>query len=352
MNHIRFIPFSLLICGCFLLTNCTPEKQPPRPKPDEPEQPITPQEPEEPDEPEKPIEPEPTPTNSPYIARVLEYRPAPGQFVGKLPLYQEGDTAETMRQKAEQSIAGSQNTLITLGGFGGYVTFAFDHMVPNKEGADLLILGNALYSTTIEGRKGGSCEPGIVMVAYDKNGNRQPDEDEWYELAGSEQSNFALKRNVEITYFYPPADHTPKPGSPAAIVDTEYIRWEDNQGREGYIEKLSIHKQSYYPEWLGHNPLSYHGTQLPPNAIAPDKPGGIWYLMAYDWGYVDNHPNKYEQLNSFDIANAIDKNGQKVTLPGAHFFKVYTAVCQQCGVLGETSTEIRQARDLHEKNSR
>ena len=50
--------------------------------------------------------------------------------------------------------------MIHLGGFGGYVTFRFDHTVANGEGADFKILGNTFA---------GSSEPGIIMVAWDKN---------------------------------------------------------------------------------------------------------------------------------------------------------------------------------------
>ena len=43
--------------------------------------------------------------NSPYISRVWEYSPAPGQFVNELPEYEAGDDANTMRLKAEEQIA-------------------------------------------------------------------------------------------------------------------------------------------------------------------------------------------------------------------------------------------------------
>ena len=48
---------------------------------------------------------------SPYIATVYEYCPAPGQFVNAMPEYREGDTAETMRQKAEEAIAETKSAL-------------------------------------------------------------------------------------------------------------------------------------------------------------------------------------------------------------------------------------------------
>ncbi len=80
---------------------------------------------------------------SPYISRVYEYCPAPGQFVNEMPRYEEGDTYEAILQKAEESISGTNDTMITLGGYGGYVTFGFDHTVVNTPGEkDFRIWGN------------------------------------------------------------------------------------------------------------------------------------------------------------------------------------------------------------------
>ena len=70
-------------------------------------------------------------------------------------------------------------------------------------------------------------------------------------------------------------------------------------------------------------------------------------LYSYAWGYVDNHPNEEVELNSFDISWAVDADGKHVDLPGADFVRVYTGVNQYCGWLGETSTELCRAQDLH-----
>ena len=40
---------------------------------------------------------------SPYITRVLDFRPAVGQFVNQLPEYKEGDTQEDMNRKSTRS---------------------------------------------------------------------------------------------------------------------------------------------------------------------------------------------------------------------------------------------------------
>ena len=71
---------------------------------------------------------------------------------------------------------------------------------------------------------------------------------------------------------------------------------------------------------------------------------------AVEKGYVDNHPNDKEDKISFDIDWAVDREGNPVYLPGVDFIRVYTGVNQQCGWLGETSTEISRAEDLHVKD--
>lgn len=286
---------------------------------------------------------------SPYIASVYEYRPAPGQFVNLMPQYEDGDTEESMRKKAEECISGTNNIMITLGAYGGYVTFGFDHTVMNVPGEkDFLIQGNAFYSDipSYGNEKGGSSEPGIVMVAYDTNMNGKPD-DEWYELAGSEYNASATIHGYRIVYYRPNSDKEPSPDITGTITDQTYIPWEDNQGSSGYVAKNMYHSQSYYPLWLKDDELVFEGTLLPPNGKDESGFGTYWVLYAYPWGYVDNQPNEEEDLTSFDIDWAVDGDGNPVHLPGVDFVRVYTGVNQYCGWLGETSTEISHARDLH-----
>ena len=115
---------------------------------------------------------------SPYITKVYEYRPAPGQFVNELPRYTEGDTEESMRQKVEDCLAYDARTMVSLGGYGGYIVVGFDHTIVNRPGEyDFKILGNAFYANDNprpDAPLGGSSEPGIVMVSVDTNGNGVP----------------------------------------------------------------------------------------------------------------------------------------------------------------------------------
>lgn len=265
------------------------------------------------------------------ITTVFDFLPSYGQFVNDLPKYEEGDTQEIMNAKALKSL--SNSNMISLGGFGGYVVFGFDHTIVNVPGKrDFKVLGNAFKN---------SSEPGIIMVAYDKNQNGKPDEDEWYEIAGSEYNNKKTIRNYEMTFFKPSAELDAQTGN----ID-EYVAYTNNQGEKGYKPKNQFHKQSYYPLWIKQNSITFKGSKLPNNAVDSNGQGNMWVLPDFEFGYVDNHPNNDDE-SAFDIAWAVDKNGKKVHLPGIDFVKVYTAMDQEAGWLGETSTEVAGAHDLH-----
>ncbi len=285
---------------------------------------------------------------SPYISRVYDYHPAPGQFINEMPRYEEGDTYEAILQKAEESISGTNDIMISLGGYGGYVTFGFDHTVMNIPGEkDFRIWGNCFYELLQPDKKGGSSEPGIVMVSYDTNCNGIPD-DEWYELAGSEYNSPLTLHDYSITYFPPDPARDIIADEDNSLSDIHYIRWTDSYGAEGYMAKNIFHNQEYYPEWLDHDAaMTFHGSILAPNGVDISGNGSYYVLYSYPWGYVDNHPNEYPDLNSFDISAAVDSDGNPVNLPGADFIRVYTGINQHCGWLGETSTELSRAQDLH-----
>lgn len=53
--------------------------------------------------------------------------------------------------------------------------------------------------------------------------------------------------------------------------------------------------------------------------------------------------------SNIDISWAVDKNGKYVKLPGIDFVKVYSAIRQENGMLGEVSTEVTGAYDLRIK---
>ncbi len=295
---------------------------------------------------------------SPYISKVIDYLPGVGQFVNKLPKYEEGDTRESIIKKVNDLLVGEASSMVTLGGFGGYVTFHFDHTVANMAGVrDFRIKGNAFGAAANpqpDAPFGGSCEPGVIMVAYDKNQNGEADADEWYEISGSSHEavssepwyNLGMKngndmeiiRGYEITYYRPQEE----PNQP---ID-EYIRWEDNQSNSGYKVKNMFHKQPYFPSWIDGDSYTLSGTRLPENGIDESGQGNYYVLYGFRYGYADNYPNNHDN-SAIDISWAVDAEGKRVHLPGIDFVKVYCGVNQENGWLGECSTEVAGAEDLH-----
>lgn len=285
---------------------------------------------------------------SKYISKVLEFRPAVGQFMNEIPEYLPGNTTANMLQKANESLVGGNSTMISLGGYGGYVVFGFDHTIPNLNGRDFKVLGNAFFGNDAADQRSGSCEPGIIMVAYDRNKNGKPDNDEWYEIAGSEYFKNATVKDYSITYFKPDENKTPVAGTEFWQTDVEYIKWSDNLGNQGFKTKNTFHVQSYYPLWFTESSYGFSGTRLANNFYDQNGDGSYWVGKSYEFGYADNAPNNDEASN-IDISWAVDRSGKYVKLPGVDFMKIYTGVNQEAGWLGEVSTEVAGAYDLHFK---
>ena len=261
-------------------------------------------------------------------AKVIEYCPAPGQFINTLPVSADADTYADILAKAQSNL--ERGSMISLGAFGGYMVAQFDSPVANAEGYDLIILGNAFAT---------SAEPGVVMVSRDANHNGIAD-DRWYEIAGSEYANST--KNYEITYYRPEADKD-------TIKELkQYIRWTDNQGNSGWLSKNATHPQGYYPTWIAADSLTFRGTLLPVNAIDKNGDGTYFDLKPYEWGYADNQPNSNESGCSIDIDWAVDEDGNAVTLEAIDFIRIHTAVnAVDLGQIGEASTEISAIRALH-----
>ena len=292
--------------------------------------------------------------HSKYIQAVDEYRPAPGQYVNDAPEYEEGDTEADMIRKCNERVAGLgplDAHIVALGGWGGYITFHFDHPIANIPGQrDFAVWGNA-YQEMRHLVFGGMNEAGIVMVSKDDNGNGLPD-DQWYEISGSCDVDSAGKvtYGYEITYQRNPMNDIP---------------WIDNQGNSGTIDRNHYHEQEYFPLWLTDDELTFRGTRLPDNMLnLSDQVDQSWspyyyVLLGFRYGYADNLPNFTDDADAtsyntegcgIDISWAVDEQRQPVSLDHIDFVRVYTGLNQKCPQpdwWGETSTEFLCAEDLH-----
>lgn len=266
-----------------------------------------------------------TDSSSEQWSAVMEYTPAPGQFIGETKTG--GFTGEESTPADAVAYATgrlTENKFVSLGGFGGYIVVGFDHSIDNVSGYDIAVRGNA-YD--------GSSEPGIVWVSQDTNGNGKAD-DEWYELAGSDTMDETTIRHYSVTYYRPSEDGQP-------------VKWIDSEGEEGEIDYLkAYHSQpSYYPTWISKDSYTLTGTRLAARNYDKSGNGTFWVQPAYDWGYADNfsaedYVEDDKTINRFDIAKAIDKNGASLALEYIDFVKVQTACNAKSGWLGEQSTEV------------
>lgn len=258
------------------------------------------------------------PSHSKWISRVVDYRPAPGQFINTY----------LGNPEAAQGIIGGKTGCLSLGGFGGYVIFEFDHEVQNIAGDDFVIFGNAFE---------GNSEPGVVEVS--------PDGTTWYRLKGSEEQTPGTVLDYSISYT-----------RPAQTTQAEAVTWSDNQQATGQIDAVSYHTQSYWPLFLSDAPqtLTFRGVKLPNNS---SWNGTKYVQSAFAWGYADNWSADYgettgndpdtQNSNKFDLDNAVDANGHPAHLIAIRQIKVYTALNQQVGGgVGETSTEVCGALSL------
>lgn len=273
-----------------------------------------------------------------YITEVLEYTPAPGQFINSSPW--------GCPQSALSLVGGVKGTM-SLGAFGGTVVFRFEEAVENHPdnpfGVDFTIFGNPMTDWS---------EPGVVSVMEDVNGNGLAD-DLWYELAGSDHYFSSTRRNYRLSYINP------------CTTTAEDVLWLDEEGNTGFILANSAHTQPYYPltdsfSVVPSDTLTITGTLLE-GAVDVDHPP---FLVSKQraFGYADNqlrgtipytipdNPYTVEVENSggdaFDISWAVDEEGEYVELKRIHFVRVRNGILHQGGYLGEVSTEICGAVDV------
>ncbi|GAB4332095.1 MAG: hypothetical protein OHK0038_07540 [Flammeovirgaceae bacterium] len=276
---------------------------------------------------------------SPYIAKIWEYKPAAGQFINS--------SAWGTPQKAESLVGGLEGG-ISLGSLGGYIVVGFEKPIENEEnnpyGIDFTIFGNASKEIA---------EPAIVWVMKDENNNQKPD-DIWYELAGSEHFFQSTLKKTVITYQNPQKNFASD------------VYWFDNHGESGFILANQYHTQPYYPlanifASYPQNQVSFQVTKLK-NRLVFNAQNNV-SILPFAFGYADNTPKNLNQStllpdnpytaelegmggDAMDISWAIDEKGESIFLDKIHFVKIQTACLGNAGWLGEISTEITGIVDI------
>lgn len=282
-----------------------------------------------------------------YATRVIEFVPAPGQFMN---LDITTDNSGVLGAPATGTGDDpATDGIVSLGAFGGYVVLGFDSPVKNDPrnpyGVDFTVFGNAIG----DGGADSSCEPGAVQVMKDLNGNGIPDDGPWLELAGSDYWLSTTVRGENVIYSNP------------LYNNAHAVPWRTSGGVTGAVLTSSAHTQQYYPDPFLFSGTGISGYELKGNRIAgavnATNPRGVSTYHAPAFGYADTHAvpggfdgsrphNPYYAddngavTDGFDISWAVDADGNHVELDEIDFVKIYTAGLYNMGWLGEWSTEI------------
>lgn len=282
-----------------------------------------------------------------YATRLIEYRPAPGQFMNLDITLDSTAVLGPVNPAATETPGDAQTSgLVSLGSFGGYIILGFDRPVENNPqnpyGVDFTIFGNAMGT-------GSSCEPAAVQVMKDLNGNGLPDDGPWLELAGSDYWLETTRRNISATYSNP------------GYNTSHAVAFKTSDGTSGAVLPVAAHTQQYYPD-------PYLFPSIPPDnytltgniikgAIDPRNPKNLSFFRTPAFGYADSRltpaaiattspRNPYHTdsngtpADGFDISWAVDAEGNHVELDQIDFIRIYTAMSANMGWLGEISPEI------------
>jgi len=293
--------------------------------------------------------------SSPFATRVIEYRPAPGQFVQDNAL---NDPRAALGPPTGNGTADGDNSkAVTLGGFGGSLTLGFDHTIlddpKNPHGLDCIVFGNAFWVGNNPNRRWG--EPATIEISLDSNHNSIAD-DPWYLIPGSHIPDSQTQQQTQTW-----DDDVNDPTFPPEFS------WWVPPGQTGIWQTL--------------------GWRLPvdpfESSIVLDNPNGPFATEEGIWGYADcspvlllgdmNSDNIIDDPNiapedfytipddpflvgidagsgggdAFDIRWAVDPGtGLPVALPGFDFIRFTNATNVIFGPLGERSAEIAGVTDV------
>ena len=246
--------------------------------------------------------------NSPFATQVIEYNPAPGQFVSNTRFNNE--LRAIGAPKGGGGFQPDNSSQVSLGGFGGSITLAFDHEIIDSPGkTDFIVFGNSQYDRAPLR----FIEPGVVEISADAK--------KWYLIPGPLLKEFPLDKLCKT---YPE-----KAGEfcsfellapiNESIFDGKYLVW-------GYADLSPV------------MPL--------PDGIKP----WLFYTEADD-PFTIGIDNGTCGGDAFDIAWAIDpETGMPSGLGGFRYIRLTTAVSKELGgSLGECSTEIDAVAEINNK---
>ena len=268
---------------------------------------------------------------SPFATRVVEYSPAPGQFVNDSNF---NDPQEALGPPSGGGTSAPNNeSVVTLGGFGGSIVLGFDHTILdeplNPLGLDAIVFTNAYWVGGNPDRHWAECA--TIEISRDDNANGQAD-DTWYLIPGSHLAGPLNRSSVTwgdgtTTYAFQ------LPANPfGAMVVVNPVAGTSNEGIFGYAEYSPT---LFLGDLDGDDEID--DEEITPDEFytVPDDPFEVGMTLGSGGG------------DAFDIAWAIDPtNGSPANLSGFDFIRLTTALNVLSPLFGEKSAEIDAVADV------
>ncbi len=294
-------------------------------------------------------DPSPSLAQPDFAVRVIDYSPAPGQFVNN-PAF--NDPTRALGPPVGGGTINPDNSkLVTLGGFGGSITLAFDHTILDDAhhpfGMDAIVFGNATWVGGDPNRRFAECA--VIEISRDANGNGIPD-DPWYVIPGSHLGN-PSSRFFTQTWDDATNDPTFPPSNPLWLPPGRHGTWTTS----GYLlpdDPFALGPVLANPNGPGATVEGVFGyADCSPVLILGDTVGdntvhdgtltpGRFYTVPDDPLAVGVTPGSGGG-DAFDIASAVDPvTGQPAHLAGFDFIRITTAVDHVDPIFGEVSAEI------------
>ncbi len=289
---------------------------------------------------------------SPFADRVIQFSPAPGQFVNT------PEFSDPMKALGAPvgggTIQPNNLSVVSLGGFGGSITLGFDHTVLddplNPMGLDAIVFGNGHWVGGNRDRRWAECA--TIEISRDVNGNGVPD-DPWYLIPGSHIA--APAQHVTATWDDNVNDLTYAPHLASWIPP----------GRSGVWTTLAFAlPEALFGAVVLVNPRSGTGTEgvygyadLSPTLVLGDLNGdnivddaamtpNEFYTVPDD-PFASGITPQSGGGDAFDIAWAIvSETGELANLTGFDFVRISSAVGTVSPVFGEKSAEIDAVADV------
>lgn len=254
---------------------------------------------------------------------VLEYAPSPGKnhnwsIIGSAANWKYGDeyplAYNDFLTKATGIRKVNANAALFLGSWGGSATFKFDHTVANVSGKTDLEM-TAFCSLR---------DQPAVYVAYDRNKNGMPDEDEWYELKNDDYGQEDIPE-YEMIFTYN------KTETDARRIYS-YFNWKDNQPNlaNGEVITNKTFTSSMTTAGAFSNRGFFPGLNVADNATKQAVILDGWKTSFSRKGKrvsrnLTGAAPFFQSLN-LDIDLAVNKKGEAIQLPGIDFVKVQKVI--------------------------